>query len=324
MLDDAAHGGKPVSHLSLVIGGEERTFSVRITQETQGRSALRQRGYSTTSQSWSRHSAPPPGRMLRRRIRARDQEPAHAHPAVAAERLRRKYGRVIQEDREVFDRCTDTIIRRWGTVTRMVDSSRPSRAAEAADGDHTSANVVRAAVLDRHVTTAEITFGPKSARCQSCCCATAAHCAGAHAPTSSRVRRRRCRPTPKAARRSPAGRGRIETIVTAHPDNVTIEVIDNGPGLPKHNRNRLLEPYVTTRATKARARPCDRHEERRQHAGTLALEDAPPAPDRTHGALVASHFPSVAMRQRAPCRSQPPRAADDTDDSATLGAADGI
>ena len=33
-------------------------------------------------------------------------------------------------------------------------------------------------------------------------------------------------------------------------DRVDIEVIDNGAGLPKHNRNRLLEPYVTTKGNK--------------------------------------------------------------------------
>ena len=40
---------------------------------------------------------------------------------LSAERLRRKYGRSITEDREVFDQCTDTIIRQVGDIGRMVD-----------------------------------------------------------------------------------------------------------------------------------------------------------------------------------------------------------
>ena len=40
---------------------------------------------------------------------------------LSAERLKRKYGNVIQNDREVFDKCTDTIIRQVGDVARMVD-----------------------------------------------------------------------------------------------------------------------------------------------------------------------------------------------------------
>ncbi|MGL6044119.1 MAG: HAMP domain-containing protein, partial [Sandaracinobacteroides sp.] len=40
---------------------------------------------------------------------------------LSAERLRRKFGKVIQEDRQVFDQCTDTIIRQVGDIGRMVD-----------------------------------------------------------------------------------------------------------------------------------------------------------------------------------------------------------
>ena len=40
---------------------------------------------------------------------------------LSAERIRRRYGKVITEDREVFDQCTDTIIRQVGDIGRMVD-----------------------------------------------------------------------------------------------------------------------------------------------------------------------------------------------------------
>ena len=40
---------------------------------------------------------------------------------LSAERIRRKYGDSITEDREIFDRCTDTIIRHVGDIGRMVD-----------------------------------------------------------------------------------------------------------------------------------------------------------------------------------------------------------
>ena len=40
---------------------------------------------------------------------------------LSAERLRRKYGKVITEDREVFDQCTDTIVRQVDDIGRMVD-----------------------------------------------------------------------------------------------------------------------------------------------------------------------------------------------------------
>ena len=43
------------------------------------------------------------------------------------------------------------------------------------------------------------------------------------------------------------GQGRIHVSAFREGDDIVIDVIDNGIGLPKENRNRLLEPYVTTR-----------------------------------------------------------------------------
>ena len=40
---------------------------------------------------------------------------------LSAERIRRRYGKVITEDREVFDQCTDTIVRQVEDIGRMVD-----------------------------------------------------------------------------------------------------------------------------------------------------------------------------------------------------------
>ena len=43
------------------------------------------------------------------------------------------------------------------------------------------------------------------------------------------------------------GRGRIRVSAFRDGGDIVIDVIDNGIGLPKENRSRLLEPYVTTR-----------------------------------------------------------------------------
>jgi len=44
-----------------------------------------------------------------------------------------------------------------------------------------------------------------------------------------------------------SGKGRIDVIAARENDDIVIDVIDNGIGLPKVARQRLLEPYVTTR-----------------------------------------------------------------------------
>jgi two-component system nitrogen regulation sensor histidine kinase NtrY len=43
------------------------------------------------------------------------------------------------------------------------------------------------------------------------------------------------------------GKGSIRVFAAREDGDIVIDVIDNGVGLPKENRNRLLEPYVTTR-----------------------------------------------------------------------------
>ena len=82
-------------------------------------------------------------------------------------------------------------------------------------------------------------------------------------------------------------------------DRVMIEVIDNGVGLPKQNRARLLEPYVTTKGHKGTGLGLAIVQKIiEQHGGVLALEDAPPAPGRTRGALVRMTLPIRPRRRR--------------------------
>jgi two-component system nitrogen regulation sensor histidine kinase NtrY len=71
-------------------------------------------------------------------------------------------------------------------------------------------------------------------------------------------------------------RGRVRAVVTSNDERATIEVIDNGPGLPKQNRSRLLEPYVTTKGRKGTGLGLAIVQKIvEQHGGTLTLDDAP-------------------------------------------------
>jgi two-component system nitrogen regulation sensor histidine kinase NtrY len=89
----------------------------------------------------------------------------------------------------------------------------------------------------------------------------------------------------------PGFAGRIETVVRRNGDRADIEVIDNGPGLPKQ-RTRLLEPYVTTKGNKGTGLGLAIVQKSvEQHNGSLSLEDAPPGPGRTHGALIRISLP---------------------------------
>jgi two-component system nitrogen regulation sensor histidine kinase NtrY len=70
------------------------------------------------------------------------------------------------------------------------------------------------------------------------------------------------------------GKGTIQVNAARDGDDIVIDIIDNGIGLPKENRSRLLEPYVTTRekGTGLGLAIVGRIVE--EHGGTIELRDA--------------------------------------------------
>jgi two-component system nitrogen regulation sensor histidine kinase NtrY len=162
---------------------------------------------------------------------------------LSAERLRRKYSKVIVEDAAVFEQCTSTIVRQVDDIKRMVDEfSRFARMPKAVMATEDVADTVRQVVFLMRVGHPDIDFEvdlPAEAM-------------------PARFDRRLIsqgltnivKNATEAIGAVPSdvlGRGRIVVSVHREDKDVVIDVIDNGIGLPKENRARLLEPYVTTR-----------------------------------------------------------------------------
>jgi two-component system nitrogen regulation sensor histidine kinase NtrY len=162
---------------------------------------------------------------------------------LSAERIRRKFGRVITEDKAVFEQCTDTIVRQVDDIRRMVDEfSRFARMPKPVIEGEDVADTVRQAVFLMRVghpdidIEAEIKQEPMRAQFDR--------------RLISQALTNIIKNAAEAIEAVPAeeiGKGRIEVVAAREGDDIVIDVIDNGIGLPKVSRARLLEPYVTTR-----------------------------------------------------------------------------
>src|SRR6195952_3639157 len=163
---------------------------------------------------------------------------------LSAERIRRKFGRVITEDKAIFEQCTDTIVRQVDDIRRMVDEfSRFARMPKPVMEGEDVADTVRQAVFLMRVghpdvdIEAEIKEEPMRAQFDRRLISQALTNIIKNATEAI-----------EAVPEGELGEGRIEVIAARDNDDILIDVIDNGIGLPKVARARLLEPYVTTRS----------------------------------------------------------------------------
>jgi two-component system nitrogen regulation sensor histidine kinase NtrY len=222
--------------------GRERNLSVRVTSEQSGAT---ERGYVLTLDditdlvSAQRTSA---WADVARRIAHEIKNPL-TPIQLSAERLRRKYAAVIKEDGGIFQQCTDTIIRQVDDIKRMVDEfSRFARMPKPVMTAEDVADTVRQVVFLQRVGNADIDIDVEIER----------------DPMPAHFDRRlisqaltniikNATEAIAAVPSAELGRGHIRVWAGREGDDIVIDVIDNGIGLPKENRSRLLEPYVTTR-----------------------------------------------------------------------------
>ena len=222
--------------------GRERNLSVRVTSEQSGAA---EGGYVVTldditelvtaqrTSAWA---------DVARRIAHEIKNPL-TPIQLSAERLRRKYGGVITDDGGVFQQCTDTIVRQVDDIKRMVDEfSRFARTPKPVMTAEDVADTVRQVVFLQRVANADMDIELEIAQ----------------EPMPAKFDRRlisqaltniikNATEAISAVSPSELGRGRIRIWAGREGNDIVIDVIDNGIGLPKENRSRLLEPYVTTR-----------------------------------------------------------------------------
>lgn len=265
----------------LMRGGHERTLNVRITGERAGDEL---QGYVLTfdditelvlaqrNAAWS---------DVARRIAHEIKNPL-TPIQLSAERLRRKYGREITADPEVFEQCTETIIRQVGDIGRMVDEfSSFARMPEAVMKGTDLGEIVRQGVFLQRVAHTDIEYVlllPEE---------------DIQFEGDGRLISQALTNVLKNAAEAIEGKGdtdgapnKIETEVTVDGDFIRIRVIDSGVGLPKAGRLKLTEPYMTTRAKGTGLGLAIVKKIMEDHGGALELQDAPADQGWTSGACV--------------------------------------
>jgi two-component system nitrogen regulation sensor histidine kinase NtrY len=232
---------------------------------------------------------------------------------LSAERIRRKFGRAITEDKAVFEQCTETIVRQVDDIRRMVDEfSRFARMPKPVLEGEDVADTVRQAVFLMRVghpdvdIEAEIKEEPLRAKFDR--------------RLISQALTNIIKNATEAIESVPPeelGKGRIDVIATRENDDIVIDVIDNGIGLPKVSRARLLEPYVTTREKGTGLGLAIVGRVLEDHGGRIELNDASDIRPGARGAwmrlrfAISGHAPTVEVKQSAPETNTPaPETAD--------------
>jgi two-component system, NtrC family, nitrogen regulation sensor histidine kinase NtrY len=187
---------------------------------------------------------------------------------LSAERLKRKYLKDIVSDRETFAACTDTIIRHVGDIGRMVDEfSSFARMPAPVLRDEDLNEIVRQATFLQRAATPEIRVetelpgGPTRINCDSRQVAQALVNLLKNAAESI------------LSREGDVPPGQITVRLGHEGEDTVLSVEDNGRGLPKEGRERLIEPYVTTHAKGTGLGLAIVKKIMEDHYGELVLED---------------------------------------------------
>ena len=290
--------------VTMVRGGRERTINVRVTSEGAGEDI---EGYVITLDditdlvSAQRSSA---WADVARRIAHEIKNPL-TPIQLSAERLKRKFGKSIDSDREIFEQCTDTIVRQVGDIGRMVDEfSSFARTPKPTIAEQNLSDPIKEAVFLLEVAHPEISFslelpdepliGAFDSRLMSQAFTNIVK-NGTEAIAALPIDER--------------DNASIRVNGRRDGDMIVVDVIDTGIGLPAEGRQRLLEPYMTTREKGTGLGLAIVTKIIEEHGGRIELLDSPEVARGGRGAMVRIRIPAnvegapeLAARDSGPAR----------------------
>ncbi|SFB67779.1 two-component system, NtrC family, nitrogen regulation sensor histidine kinase NtrY [Bosea sp. CRIB-10] len=270
------------TQVAITRGGRDRMVNIRATREGEGAGAglvvtlddISDLVSAQRTAAWA---------DVARRIAHEIKNPL-TPIQLSAERIRRKFGRVIVDDREIFDQCTATIVRQVEDIRRMVDEfSSFARMPKPSPARDDIVETARQVTFLMRVGNPEIDISDNLPE----------------TPVMAHFDRRLIsqaltnviKNATEAIQAVPAeerGKGRIEIGFERTQDGrIVIDILDNGKGLPADQRQKLLEPYMTTRDGGTGLGLAIVGKILEDHGGGIELLDRP---DGTRGAQIRLWF----------------------------------
>ncbi|MEQ8965162.1 MAG: PAS domain-containing sensor histidine kinase [Azospirillaceae bacterium] len=197
---------------------------------------------------------------------------------LSAERLKRRYAKQIHTDPETFQICTDTIVRQVGDIGRMVDEfSAFARMPSPVMKEEDLVVLCQQAVALQRTAYPEIDFAlevPEERPPVPCDSRQVAQVLTNLLQNAlDAIEGRQAEGEDGEA--APLPQGRIAMSVVFEDKAATVTIEDNGRGLPVEERDRLTEPYVTTRAKGTGLGLAIVKKIMEDHGGRLVLGDRP-------------------------------------------------
>ena len=274
LLDEVLKQGQDsaVGQINFIKNDEARTFLVRIALEQVGqeKSDIVVTFDDVTEQLNDQRTAA--WADVARRIAHEIKNPL-TPIQLSAERLQRKYKSEIVTDPEVFEQCTDTIIRQVGDLKHMVDEfSSFARMPTPVFRHEDIVDLARKALFLQEVSKPEIKFtlhAPKASMDLICDGRLIAQAV-------TNLIKNGCESI--FAHKSDANKddeyaGKIDVYLKLDKKFLELSIEDNGRGLPTELDKNIMDPYVTTREKGTGLGLSIVRKIMEDHGGTLNIEN---------------------------------------------------
>ncbi|MBZ6378496.1 hypothetical protein B5C34_12590 [Pacificimonas flava] len=264
LVEEAGQRGRAQGERSFERGGHDKTFLVRVGLVPGGERLVMTFDDITQQIADQRRAA---WADVARRIAHEIKNPL-TPIQLSAERIDRRFGKLLEgADRDTLESLTQTIVRQVGDLRRMVDEfSSFARMPKPTFREEPIRDLVKQSLFLQEIAQPEISFsldvedGLPPLICD-------------RRQISQALTNLLKNAVEAVTEAETVSEPAIALAVAADESGLLITITDNGPGMPRDLRDRITEPYVTTRAGGTGLGLAIVKKIVEEHAGTLGFAD---------------------------------------------------